>query len=161
MNPHLQTLGTIAGVLIGRQTATGTIRFRSGAMIDADGSDNRHRDPDWQPETSLRIRGKSIDAESVPFVVVPPLIVQGVYEIVLGCQAEIRNTRNGRSCLCVVADVGPRAKIGEISCEAARRIGLDGDPRHGGTESPIVEYRIFPGVPAVVDGVTYDLQRSS
>ena len=128
------------------------------AAIDCDGSDNRHNDPYWQSDTTLIHNGKPIDAESVPYIVVPPLIRNGVPGVVMGCQARITHTHTRKSCLAVVADVGPRAKIGELSCEAARRIGLDGNPNHGGTDDPIVLYEIFPGQAAIVDGVTYDLQ---
>ena len=128
------------------------------AAIDSDGSDNRHGDPCWQRDTTLRRNGRSIDAESVPYVVVPPLIVRGTRGVVMGCKAIVRNTETGQTCEAVVADGGPRLKIGEISCECARRIGLSGNPNHGGTSRHIVHYQIFPGVFAIVDGVEYRLQ---
>lgn len=130
------------------------------AAIDSDGSDNRHGDPCWQPQTTLSHNGKPIDAEAVPYIVVPPAIVRGVRGVVMGCRAVVTNLANGKSCEAVVADIGPKLKLGELSCECARRIGLDGNPNHGGTSRKIVQYRIFPGVPAEVDGVKYHLQPS-
>jgi len=67
----MKILGTIAGVNISI-LEDGSLLYIAGATIDCDGSDNRHNDPCWQAETSLRHGGKSIDAESVPYVVVPP-----------------------------------------------------------------------------------------
>ena len=128
--------------------------------IDCDGSDNRHNDPCWQADTTLRHEGHAIDAEAVSYIVVPPMIVRGVRGVVMGCQGRATNTSNGLSIDVVVADVGPRLKLGEASCECARRLGLDGNPNHGGTEACIIRYEIFPGVPAVVDAITYDLQHS-
>lgn len=136
----------------------GSVSWVAKAAIDCDGSDNRHHDPYWQPDTTLHHDGKAIDAEAVPYIVVPPLIRNGVPGVVMGCAARVTHTHTRKSCLAVVADVGPHAKLGELSCEAARRIGLDGNPNHGGTDDPVVLYEIWPGQAAVVDGVTYHLQ---
>lgn len=158
----MKTLGTLENCTI---TVAGTsphevVEYVAKAAIDSDGSDNRHDDPCWQRDTTLRFRGRSIDAESVPYVVVPPMIVRGVKGVVMGCKAIVRNSETGQYCEAVVADGGPRLKIGEISCECARRIGLSGNPNYGGTMKRVIHYQIFPGVRAIVDGVEYDLQRA-
>jgi hypothetical protein len=57
-------------------------------------------------------------------------------------------TFRGKSVDCVVADRGPKNKIGELSIAAARAVGLPSSPRHGGTEKPEVLYELFPGVAA-------------
>lgn len=155
----MKSLGKIAGLDIWRDD-DGHLRWVAGAAIDSDGSDNRHHDPCWQAETSLSHNGKPIDAESVPYIVVPPFVIRAVAGIVLGCRARITRADTGMTCEAVVADVGPRRKLGELSCEAARRIGLDGNPNHGGTEHKIVRYEIWPGLPAVVDGISYRLKPS-
>jgi hypothetical protein len=87
-----------------------------------------------------------VDAETVPYVVVPPLIVQQTTGIVRGCKARVNC--NGKSVDCVVADKGPRNKIGELSIAAARAIGLPSSPRSGGTAKPEVLYELWPGVAA-------------
>ena len=87
-----------------------------------------------------------VDSETIPYIVVPPLVVQKTAGIVRGCRA--RATLKGRSVECVVADRGPRNKIGELSIAAARAIGLPSSPRHGGTEKPEVLYELFPGTAA-------------
>ncbi len=87
-----------------------------------------------------------VDAETVPYIVVPPLIVQQTAGVVRGCKAKV--TYKGRSVDCVVADRGPSAKIGEISIAAARAVGIPSSPRKGGVESPDVTYELWPGVAA-------------
>lgn len=154
----MKLLGTIEGCDIyfdGEQ-----ITYSAKAAIDDDGSDNAARDPDWQADTSLHHNGQPIDAARVPYVVVPPLLITGVPGIVLGCRAVVTNTRNGLSCEAVVADIGPHKKLGEISMACAAAIGINPSPTRGGEDAHVVSYAIYPGVPAVVNGVTYELQAS-
>jgi len=87
-----------------------------------------------------------VDAETVPYVVVPQVIVKQTAGVVRGCKARV--TFHGKSVDCVVADRGPANKIGELSIAAARAVGLPSSPRHGGTEKPEVLYEVFPGVAA-------------
>lgn len=101
-----------------------------------------------------------VDSETVPYIVVPSLIIQGVKGVVRGCKGRITNTLNGKGVDCVTADKGPRTKIGELSIAACREIGIDPNPRSGGTERAILDYELWPGEPAVVNGRTYDLQPS-
>jgi len=153
----MKTLGTIEGCPI-ILCEDGSVDYIAMAAIDDDGSDNRRHDPCWQRQTSLSHNGHAIDAEAVPYVVVPPLILYSVPGIVLGCMATVTHTLTGQSTAAVVADIGPHLKIGEVSCECARRIGLSGDPNHGGEDRHVIHYVIHPGVPAVIDGITYKLQ---
>lgn len=87
-----------------------------------------------------------VDSETVPYIVVPPLIVQQTVGVVRGCKARV--TYKDKSVDCVVADRGPARKIGELSIAAARAIGLPSSPRHGGTEKAEVFYELYPGVAA-------------
>jgi hypothetical protein len=87
-----------------------------------------------------------VDAETVPSIVVPPVIVQRTAGVVRGCKARVSS--RGKSVDCVVADRGPVNRIGELSVAAARSIGLPPSPRHGGTEKPEVLYELFPGATA-------------
>jgi hypothetical protein len=84
-----------------------------------------------------------VDAETVPYIVVAPLIIQRTAGVVRGCRA--RATYKGNSVECVVADRGPSAKAGELSIAAARAIGLRSSPRNGGTEKPEVLYELWTG----------------
>lgn len=89
-----------------------------------------------------------IDSEVVPFIVVSPAIIKGVKGIVLGCKAKVTNTRTGLSVACMVADVGPTRKIGELSIAAAKAIGIPSSPRNGGEEENVILYELWPDVPA-------------
>lgn len=84
-----------------------------------------------------------VDAETVPYVVVPPMIVQRTAGVVRGCRARV--SYRGKQVDCVVADRGPTNKIGELSIAAARALGLPASPRHGGTQEPELLYELWPG----------------
>src|SRR5205814_7953265 len=90
--------------------------------------------------------------------VVPPVIIQKTKGVVRGCFARV--TYKGNSVDCMIGDVGPHKKIGEISIAAARAVGMPSSPRSGGEDKKIVQYEIFPGRKATINGVTYPLMRS-
>jgi hypothetical protein len=87
-----------------------------------------------------------VDAETVPYIVVPPLVVQQTAGVVRGCKA--RASYRGKTVECVVADRGPAGRVGELSIAAARALGIPSSPRSGGTEKQEVLYELWPGVPA-------------
>lgn len=84
-----------------------------------------------------------VDAATVPYIVVPPLIIKNTEGVVRGCRARV--TLGSRSVDCVVADQGPPGKIGELSIAAAEALGLPSSPRDGGTDEPVVHYELWPG----------------
>lgn len=98
-----------------------------------------------------------VNAETVPFIVVEGYIRRRARGIVLGCQARATNIENGRTVACVVADMGPLLKIGELSIAAAQALGIPSSPRRGGTSKRIIQYELWPGTRAVVNGETYPL----
>jgi hypothetical protein len=136
----------------------GRVYFMADADIDCDGGSNPHHDPCWQPDTTLHHRGRPIDSETVPGIVVPPAILRGVKGVVLGCRARATNTRTGQSADAVVFDQGPTRKTGELSPALAKLIGINPNPNTGGEDAPVVLYELWPGEAAVVNGVTYALQ---
>lgn len=101
-----------------------------------------------------------LDAEKIPFIVIENYIRNRAKGVVLGCKARVTNTKNGKSVDCVVGDMGPLTKLGELSIAAANAIGLNGDPRSGGVDEPILKYELWPDQPAFVNGVTYNLIRA-
>ena len=111
---------------------------------------------------------KYVDSATVPFVVVPPMLIRGVAGVVMGCRVVVTNTKNGKNVEAVVADGGPSNKLGEISLACAKAIGVPAGegsthPANSGgvdADSHIIHYRLFPGVAAMVNGVTYPLQPS-
>lgn len=146
--------------------ANGGMAMRKGKVV---GVTDWFRDivilgPDGQPrvfpggiiasKTSYRYPGKDkndpaayVDTETIPYIVVPPAIITGVgAPVVLGCKARV--TFKGKSVDAVVADVGPRSKVGELSIAAARAVGIPSSPRNGGRKIFDVTYELWPGVPA-------------
>ena len=125
--------------------------------------------------TSLCLRGKNgeplpdcspfkyVDSATVPFVVVPPVIVKAAADPVLGCHCLVTNSKTGRTTDAVVADIGPSNHLGEISVACARALGVSTGTTHpangGGASSPTIRYQLFPGKAAIVNGVAYPLQR--
>ena len=149
---------TIAGVDV-LEHDDGSVSWVAGMMIDGDGEPtNMGKDPDWQYDTTLHKDGQPIDSNTVPYIVVPPAVIQGVKGIVLGCQADAHHIETGKGTSAVVADVGPHKKIGEASMECARRVGVNSSPTRGGTDNKFIQYTIWPGKPAQVDGISYDLK---
>lgn len=87
-----------------------------------------------------------VDAATVPYIVVPPLIIQKTKGIVRGCKARV--TWNSKSVDCVVADKGPSNRVGELSIAAAVQLGVPSSPRDGGIEKAEVLYELWPGIAA-------------
>lgn len=124
--------------------------------VDWDGSPRWHEDPSGAKETTLRLHGKSIDSWKVSGIVLPPEIIRAVPGIVLGCKAVVRYKHAVSDA--VVFDVGPARKLGEGSPFLAERLGINPHHSHGGVDEQEVTYRFWPGVPAIVDGIEYQLQ---
>ncbi len=95
-----------------------------------------------------------VDSETEIFAVVPKHWRQAIPGVVLGCRVTITDTRSGAEVEGVVADFGPKGHVGEASIAAALALGLSGNPKNGGSESPHYRYTFWPDVPA--DG--YELQ---
>ena len=96
-----------------------------------------------------------VNASTVPYIVIPPQIRSRAQGVVLGCAGTI--TYKGKTIKAVVADIGPKFKIGEASIYAAMLLGIKSSPRIGGLSEHEVEYKIFPNIPAEVGGVKYKL----
>lgn len=101
-----------------------------------------------------------VNAEEVAYVVLPQPLRDLVADVVLGCRAVVRRYVEGVSLdiEAVVADFGPSTHLGEGSMALATLLGCNADPRDGGTDEAIYDYLIYPGVPAVVNGETFELQ---
>lgn len=114
---------------------------------DVDGSPYWHDDPYGQADTRLHLNGKPINGDEIPFIVVPPQVIQKTPEIVMGCQGTMEYQEKIVSC--VVADSGPSSKIGEASPAALRALGLPASHNgNGGLDTQEILYRIWPGVAA-------------
>jgi hypothetical protein len=89
-----------------------------------------------------------IDSEQVPFIVVPGPVARAAKGIVLGYKAEVLNPNTGKKISAVVADLGPASHLGEISISAASQLGINPDPKTGGSSSKDFRYIFWPGTPA-------------
>ena len=138
--------------------ADGVIEFTADADIDSDGGPNVDADPCWNADTSYHHQGRPLNAQRVPYVVIPIGILDRVKPIGLGCAVTVTHTLTGRAARGVLGDLGPTAKDGEISPAMARLLGIDPNSRTGGEARRCIRYEIHVGQPAVVDGVTYPLQ---
>ncbi len=126
---------------------------------DVDGSPYWHEDPSGQANTSLQLNGKAVNGDKFPFIVVPPQVLNMTPEIVLGCVGTMEY--QGKDVACVVADTGPKSKIGEASPAALRALGLPAPHNgNGGLDEQGILFRIWPGVAAKIDGTQFTLQRS-
>lgn len=135
------------------------IDYTTKADIDDDGAGgNFWNDPDFQGDTTEHVNGEPLNAEITPYIVVNRAVCNLVAPDVLGSLAVVLNTLNGAQAEAVVADIGPRNKLGEISPALARLIGLNPSGLDGGTSGDVIRYRIYAGEPACINGVEYPLQ---
>jgi hypothetical protein len=99
------------------------------------------------------------DAASVPYIVLPGHWRKEAIGVVLGCKAIVTDTKTGKILEATgVLDFGPKAKLGEASIACAEFFGIPSSPKSGGTTEKRFIYTFFPGVPAVINGITYQLQ---
>lgn len=114
--------------------------------IDSDGREtplcNKQRDPDFQNELSC---GTDIAADATPFFVIPIGSPANSKKrgIQIGQVAAI--IYNNQVAYAVFLDVcGDKTLIGEASVATARLLGVDSDPKTGGTDGPVT-YLVFTG----------------
>ncbi len=98
-----------------------------------------------------------LDAEKVPYVVIPGILRRLLPGVVLGAQAEVTNIRTGQCVRGVVGDCGPDGEIGEFSIAMLGALGVNNGARKGGTDDKIIQVEIWPGVAAKVLGEKYRL----
>ncbi len=100
-------------------------------------------------------RRRWVDAETVPYMVLPGIIRQICVGKVLGCKARITRTTDGKFCNGVYAD-SSGSNIGEVSVVAAKVFGSQWNANNG-DERKIYEYQFWPDEGAVVNGETFRL----
>lgn len=134
----------------------GTITWTAKADIDGDGTGPSFGDPYYQRDTSLHYEGMPLNANVECYIAVPPAVEECVKATILGSQCFL-SYNGGPWFPGVVADTGPRNKLGECSEEYARVAGFPWNPNTGGVPAG-VSIIIHPGVPAQANGKTYTLQ---
>lgn len=83
---------------------------------------------------------KYVDSQHVPYIAIPPILEK--YGVKLGdlCMVVYKDKR----CAAIVADIGPRSKIGEGSMALAMALGINASPKNGGVDAG-VQFYIFCG----------------
>lgn len=110
------------------------------------------------PERSRTDPRAYVDAASVPYIVIPSHWRKEAVGVVLGCRATVYDTKTKRLLQCGVLDFGPKGKIGEASIACAEFFGVPSSPKNGGTDTKRFIYTFYPGAPALINGVVYQLQ---
>lgn len=84
-----------------------------------------------------------VDSETIPYIALPTAL-RNLANISMGDLAYAKNINNGNSSYAYLADSGPANKLGEGSMKLASLLGINSNPRNGGTTSQIVDYVVFP-----------------
>ncbi len=157
---RLHTLPNGQGAYRETDSTGKTVRayFKGRIQDDGDGSGPSHGDPDFQPRTSYKPHGRSLNADLVPFAVVYSWLYDAMPEEFLGCRVQITRISTSKSIEAVCGDTGPWDGWGEASTACMRPLGLVASPNVGGSDSTDFLFEFFPGQPATVNGVTYPLQ---
>jgi hypothetical protein len=87
-----------------------------------------------------------VDSGKVPYVVLPPQVMAPKLAggARLGDFAAVVDTRSGKVAYALVADRGPKDKLGEGSIALADALGIASSPKKGGAAKGVA-YVIFPG----------------
>ena len=127
--------------------------FRDVAILGEDGQPKIFPGGIIASKTAYRYPSRSlddplayVDSETVAYMVVPPVVIHATRGAVLGCRCRVTNTQNGRISEGMVADVGPRNKVGELSIQMARELGIPESPRAGGGSRATIKYELWPGM---------------
>ena len=105
-------------------------------------SETSLQDPDYPADD----RRRYVDAQSVPFVVLPTAHFKE-WGTKLGDVAWVQRLDEHHNvlaeCAAIFADAGP--SVGEGSCALLRALGGNPDPRHGGISAAVVQVFVFCG----------------
>lgn len=159
-------------VAVMRDKGGRVVSYRAALRIDADGAPNAYdaanplhddmanavgllKDAKGNliSPTSLHIDGFAatdtrhyIDANTIPYIAVPPEIYSGLLGVHFGDYATVYWERSGKVVHAIVAEGGPAHKIGEGSIALARALGVSNiSPRNGGIDARELIYVIYAG----------------
>jgi hypothetical protein len=113
---------------------------------------NAQTDPWFQAQSAAKdSKGEYLDAAQLPFIVLPiPSEARFDYKaagIKLGSVAMV--IYKGQYAFGILGDIGPTEIIGEASYAMAKKLGINPDPKVGGTPSGVT-YVVFTGPTGVV-----------
>ncbi len=138
--------------------ATGAVFWKSDMDIDCDGQRtsqcNENTDCCFQNDTAFhQSDGKPLNSAELPYIVVPS--TSGIWNYgnsgVHGGSV-VAVIYNGQLSYAVVGDTGPPQIIGEGSYALAVALGIDPDPKTGGTDSGVT-FIVFTGSNSVVSPI--------
>ncbi len=109
----------------------------------------------WREGFAKIDRRRWVDAEAVPYMVLPGSIRQLALGVCLGCRSRITRTTDGIFDEGVYAD-SSGSNIGECSVKSAHRFGSQWNANNG-DERKIYLYEFWPDVPALVNGEQFRL----
>lgn len=124
------------------------VYWKADMDIDCDGRPGRHcnaaADPHFSSSTAFaQSDGRALSSEKLPYVVVPaPSSLWDYREHGVRGGSVAAVVYRDRVSYAVVGDTGPADIIGEASYAAAESLGIDPDPRSGGTPSGVT-YIVF------------------
>lgn len=147
---HGTFTNTQAGTQVPICGANGAFFWTSGMNVDCDGQRtdkcNENTDCCFQADTSFhQTDGAPLDAAALPYVVIPQSNDTWDYAA-NGIQGGdvVAVIHGGNVEYAVFGDTGPADIIGEASYATADRLGINPDPKNGGTADPVT-YIVFPG----------------
>lgn len=151
--PYARDSGGTANIDVCSLTrgTTTAIWWQADLDVDCDGQVstecNLMTDPSFLPQTAATdSMGNYLDAATLPFVVFPGASTRWDYrDHELGMRSIVAVMYQDRVVYGPAGDVGPQAIIGEASYAMAAALGIDPDPRVGGSPGPVT-YVAFPGV---------------
>ncbi|MET8761565.1 glycoside hydrolase family 75 protein [Lentzea sp. NPDC004782] len=121
----------------------GAVWYKADLDVDCDGQVtskcNKNTDPWFQSDTAFHdSKGKPLVADKLPYVVVPS--ASGTWDYrKFGIQGGgvVAVIYNNKVTYAVVGDTGPTNIIGEASYATAASLGINPDPKNGGTDGPV------------------------
>ena len=134
---------------------TGAVFWKADLDVDCDGKMSAQcslsTDPDYMNQTAATdSHGMALDAAALPYVVVPGVSTRWSYRTAgLAMGSVVAVIYADRVEYGVLGDVGPVANIGEASYKMADLLGIDPNPRTGGTNGEVA-YVAFTGAAAEV-----------
>jgi hypothetical protein len=104
--------------------------------------------PDGYPisKTALQYKGQYVDSSQVPGIAINQELIKN-HNVKLGDPVYVYNTENGRGSWGIVMDVKGKDKKEntEVNVKMASQLGINNDPRNGGTTSQNLIYTVYPG----------------
>jgi hypothetical protein len=151
--PYARDVGGIENVDV--CSLGNAVFWRADLDVDCDGTPsdvcNVFTDPSYQSQTaSIDSHGAYLDAAKLPYIVVPSSSARWNYkasDIALGSVALV--IYDGKMEFGIVGDVGPSSILGEASYAMAKSLGINPDPKIGGTSAEVL-YVVFTGPSAIV-----------